>query len=161
MENGGAWLGFHFSAFALSPSAFIQNWDWYHKEFLGSGTYVSNTWQSTSAILWVENQSHLVTRNLPELFTSSPNEWYRWENDLRKNPDIEILISIDSTGFPLDMGPKLYEIWLDGYYSVVWMNINYRMFYINMGHNRIEYENNTHKGLSFTFENEIQNQLII
>ena len=33
MESGGAWMGFHFSAFALSPSAYPQNWDWYHEEF--------------------------------------------------------------------------------------------------------------------------------
>src|ERR1700710_1594586 len=30
MENGGAWMGFHFAAFALTPSAVPQNWDWYH-----------------------------------------------------------------------------------------------------------------------------------
>src|SRR5881394_1436240 len=30
MNNGGAWMGFHFSAFALTPSAFPQNWNWYH-----------------------------------------------------------------------------------------------------------------------------------
>ena len=37
MEGGGAWLGFHFSGFALTPSDYPQNWDWYHNEFLGSG----------------------------------------------------------------------------------------------------------------------------
>src|SRR5437016_796122 len=40
MKSGGAWMGFHFSAFALTPSEFPQNWDWYHNEFLGSGQYV-------------------------------------------------------------------------------------------------------------------------
>src|ERR1700678_2185273 len=54
MENGGAWMGFHFSAFALTPSEFPQNWDWYHETFLGSGEYVSNTWRPTSAILDVD-----------------------------------------------------------------------------------------------------------
>jgi len=43
MENGGAWMGFHFCAFALNTSAFPQNWDWYHNNFLGSGQYKSNT----------------------------------------------------------------------------------------------------------------------
>ena len=38
--------------------------------------------------------------------SSSPNEWYRWSNDLRKNPDIKILLSIDSSSFPLGTGPK-------------------------------------------------------
>ena len=36
MENGGGWMGFHFAAFALTPSDFPQNWDWYHVKFLGS-----------------------------------------------------------------------------------------------------------------------------
>ncbi len=26
MENGGAWMGFHFAGFALTPSAYPQNW---------------------------------------------------------------------------------------------------------------------------------------
>ena len=51
MKNGGGWMGFHFSAFALTPSDFPQNWDWYHNQFLGSGQYKSNTWRPTSAIL--------------------------------------------------------------------------------------------------------------
>jgi hypothetical protein len=34
MKNGGAWLGFHFAAFALDKSAYPQNWDWYHNQFL-------------------------------------------------------------------------------------------------------------------------------
>src|SRR5215475_12608383 len=55
MENGGAWMGFHFAGFALTPSAFPQNWDWYHNEFLGAGSYVGNTWRPTSAILRVED----------------------------------------------------------------------------------------------------------
>ena len=27
MEKGGAWMGFHFAGFALTPSAVPQNWD--------------------------------------------------------------------------------------------------------------------------------------
>lgn len=161
MENGGAWMGFHFAAFALSPSAYPQNWDWYHNLFLGSGQYASNTWRPTSAVLRVENQSHPVTRNMPETFTASPNEWYRWEKDLRLNQDIDILLSIDSSSFPLGTGPKPHEIWHRGYYPVVWTNRKYRMIYLNMGHNDIDYENGTNKELSFTFSNDTQNKLVL
>jgi uncharacterized protein len=100
IEHGGAWMGFHFAGFALTPSAYPANWDWYHNTFLGSGSYVSNTWRPTSAILRVEDRRHPATHHLPETFKSSPNEWYRWEKDLRQNPDIDILLSIDSTSFP-------------------------------------------------------------
>ena len=161
MEKGGAFMGFHFSAFALTPSEFPQNWDWYHETFLGSGEYGSNTWRPTSAILKVEDRKHPAMKHLPEKFKASPNEWYRWKNDLRKNPDIKILASIDSTSFPLGTGPKLYEIWHSGYYPVVWTNTKYRMIYLNMGHNDIDYEHNTNKELSFSFQNKIQNKLIL
>jgi hypothetical protein len=164
MEQGGAWMGFHFAAFALTPSDYPQNWDWYHDTFLGSGEYVSNTWRPTSAILRVEDTNHPATQGLPATFKSQPNEWYRWKNDLRTNADIKILVSIDPASFPLGTGPKQYEIWHSGYYPVVWSNKNYQMIYFNMGHNDMDYEHkfdNTNKTLSHTFDNEIQNRLIL
>jgi hypothetical protein len=161
MEHGGAWMGFHFAGFALTPSDFPQNWDWYHNKFLGSGQYVSNTWRPTSAILRVEDSTHPATKDLPSTFKSSPNEWYRWEKDLRTNPDIKILLSIDSSSFPLGTGPKQYEIWHSGYYPVAWTNKKYRMIYVNMGHNDIDYESKTNKELSFQFANDTQNKFII
>src|SRR5215218_5138735 len=97
MEAGGAWMGFHFAAFALTPSAYPQNWDWYHNQFLGSGQYVSNTWRPTAAVLKVEGKKHPAVKHLPKIFKTAPNEWYRWQTDLRKNPDIKILASIDSS----------------------------------------------------------------
>ncbi|WP_288428891.1 ThuA domain-containing protein [uncultured Spirosoma sp.] len=161
MERGGRWMGFHFAAFALTPSTYPQNWDWYHNQFLGSGQYGSNTWRPTSAVLRVEDRKHPVTRSLPRTFKTAPNEWYRWSNDLRKNPDIDILLAIDSTSFPLGTGPKPHEIWHSGYYPVVWTNKRYRMLYLNMGHNDIDYEHGTNKALSSTFSSPDQNQLIL
>jgi hypothetical protein len=161
LRTGGAFLGFHFAGFALTPSAYPQNWNWYHNELLGSGQYSGNTWRPTSAILRVEKKKHPVTRHLPQTFKSAPNEWYKWEKDLRTDPDIEILLSIDSTSFPLGTGPKQHEIWHQGYYPVVWTNRKYKMLYINMGHNDIDYENKTNKELSFQFDNKIQHQLVL
>ena len=161
METGGAWMGFHFAGFALTPSDFPQNWDWYHNQFIGAGSYVSNTWRPTSAILRVENRKHPSTKHLPKSFKSAPSEWYRWSNDLRNNADIKILLSIDPKSFPLGTGPKPYEIWHSGYYPVAWTNKNYKMIYMNMGHNDIDYENKTNKQLSSTFESETQNKFIL
>ncbi|WP_208644821.1 ThuA domain-containing protein [Mucilaginibacter kameinonensis] len=161
MKKGGAWMGFHFSAFALTPSDFPQNWDWYHNEFLGSGQYVSNTWHPTAAILRVEDPMHPVTKGLPKTFKTQPNEWYRWEHDLRKNPDIDILLAVDSTSFPLGTGPKQYEIWHSGYYPVAWTNKKYKMVYFNIGHNAMDYDGGTNKTLSQTFANDDVDKLII
>ena len=161
MEAGGGWIGFHFAAFALNDSDYPQNWDWYHNIFLGSGEYKSNTWRPTIAKLRNEGGKHPITKNLPEVFEASPNEWYRWKNDLKKNENIEILLSIDSTSFPLGTGPKPHEIWHSGYYPVAWTNKLYNMLYVNMGHNDIDYENHTNKQLSSTFNNAVQDRLII
>jgi hypothetical protein len=156
MNNGGAWIGFHFSGFALDNSAYPQNWDWYHNTFLGAGQYAANTWRPTRAILKTENMTHPATSRLPIIFQSAANEWYRWTNDLTKNPDINILISIDEASFPLGTENP----WLSGYYPVVWANRNYKMIYLNMGHNDIDYENGN-VDLSQTFEFEIPNRIVI
>jgi hypothetical protein len=160
MKNGGAWMGFHFSAFALTLSEYPQNWNWYHVHFLGTGEFVSNTWRPTSAVLKIHSRHHPSTRGLPSTFTSSPNEWYRWQIDLRKNPNIRILASIDPSSFPLGTGPRENEIWHDGFYPVVWTNTKYRMIYFNMGHNDIDYEK-TNKELSHSFGNEMQDRMVL
>ena len=161
MEGGGAWMGFHFAGFALTPSDYPQNWDWYHNIFLGSGQYKGNTWRPTPALLRVEYKQHPATQHLPTTFRSAPNEWYSWQNDLRTNPDIRILVAIDTASFPLGTGPKPQEIWHTGYYPVVWTNTRYRMLYINMGHNDMDYEHHTNKELSSTFSSEFQNKLVL
>jgi hypothetical protein len=161
MEHGGAWMGFHFSGFALNNSAYPQNWDWYHDSFLGSGEYKSNTWRPTSATLRVEDAHHPALMHTPITFKSSPCEWYCWKNDLRMNSNIKILLSIDSTSFPLGTGPKPHEIWHSGYYPVAWTNTKFRMLYFNMGHNDMDYEHGTNAELSHTFGNPVQDRLII
>jgi len=160
MRNGGAWLGFHFSAFALTPSVYPQDWDWYHNDFIGAGEYEGNTWKPTPAIVRTENRNHGATRNLPRTFVASTNEWYKWQGNLVNNPNIDILLAIDESSFPLGTGPNPWEIWYSGYYPVVWTNRNYRMIYMNMGHNDIDYANGN-RPLSSTFESETQNRLII
>jgi len=164
MEHGGAWMGFHFAGFALTPSDVPANWDWYHNTFLGAGSYVSNTWRPTSAVLRVEDRHHPATVHLPATFRSRPNEWYRWEKDLRQNPDIDILLAIDSSSFPLGTGPKQSEIWHSGYYPVVWTNRKFKMIYFNMGHNDIDYEHKydtTNRTLSYTLGDSVEDRLII
>ncbi|HEY8935704.1 MAG TPA: ThuA domain-containing protein [Cyclobacteriaceae bacterium] len=161
MENGGAWMGFHFAAFALTPSDYPQNWDWYHEEFIGAGQFKSNTWRPTSALLRVEAPSHPSMAGLPQTLKTAPNEWYRWENDLKKNSNITILLSIDTTSFPLGTGPKPDEIWHEGYCPVVWTNTKYKMIYVNMGHNDIDYEHGTNKELSNSFDSDVQNKFLI
>ena len=161
MDGVGAWLGFHFAAFALTPSDYPQNWDWYHNQFLGSGEYAGNTWRPTAATLRVQDRRHPTTRGLPPTFASAPNEWYKWTRDLRQNSNIDILLAIDPSSFPLGTGPKPNEIWHSGYYPVAWTNRRYRMVYLNMGHNDMDYEHGTNRPLSSTFSSAPQSQFIL
>ncbi|MER8070456.1 ThuA domain-containing protein [Streptomyces sp. NPDC094034] len=153
MRAGGAWLGFHVSAFTTEA----QKWPWYHNEFLGSGGFKSNTWGPTTAVLRTENRTHPSTSRLPATFTSAVSEWYSWTNDLRKNPAIDILASVDPVSFPLGTDPN--QSWYSGYYPIVWSNMNYRMLYTNFGHNAMDYGSGT--TLSWTFGNEVQNRFVI
>lgn len=160
MDRGGGWMSFHFAAFALAGSTYTNNWSWYHDTFLQSGEYKSNTWRPTSAFLKVEDANHPAMAGLGNIFKASPNEWYAWKNDLRTKPDIQILLSVDPSSFPLGTGPKAHEIWHSGYYPIVWSNKKFRMIYANMGHNDMDY-GGTNKELSWTFANETQNKFMV
>ncbi|HEX8869479.1 MAG TPA: RICIN domain-containing protein [Lentzea sp.] len=153
MEAGGGFFGFHVSAFTQNAN----EWSWYHNTFLGKGNFVSNTWGPTTAVLKVETRTHPSTLRLPERFTSSVSEWYSWSRDLRTNPDIQILASVDPSSFPLGTDPN--QQWRSGYYPIMWTNKNFKMIYANFGHNAMDYPNN--RPLSSTFASATQNNFII
>ncbi|MEV4808884.1 RICIN domain-containing protein [Micromonospora avicenniae] len=153
MRAGGAWLGFHVSAWTDNPGG----WDWYHNQFLGTGAFQSNTWGPTTAVLRVEDGTHPSTSRLPATFTSSVSEWYSWNRDLRTNPAIDILASVDPSSFPLGTDPN--QTWYGGYYPIMWTNTNYKMLYANFGHNAMDYDRDV--PLSSTFASEVQNRFLI
>ncbi|MFJ5263659.1 ThuA domain-containing protein [Streptomyces sp. NPDC088387] len=153
MRNGGGHIGFHVAAFTTSANS----WPWYYNQFLGSGNFRSNTWGPTTSVLRVENRTHPSTVNLPATFTSSVSEWYSWSNDLRQNPNISILASVDPSSFPLGTDPN--QTWYSGYYPILWTNTQYKMLYANFGHNAMDYANNT--PLSSTFASATQNRFLL
>ncbi|MFJ3906435.1 ThuA domain-containing protein [Streptomyces sp. NPDC090025] len=153
MRAGGGWLGFHVSAFTTDAGG----WNWYYNQFLGSGNFRSNTWGPTTAVLRTENASHPVAASLPTTWTSAVSEWYSWSNNLRANPDIKVLASVDPSSFPLGTDPD--QSWYSGDYPIVWTNTKYRMLYANFGHNAMNYSTNTR--LSSTFASATQNRMLI
>jgi hypothetical protein len=156
MEAGGAWMGCHFAAYTPTPIV----WDWYFNQFLGSGDYGGNTWRPTSAQLAVEDAAHPLSMGLGGTFKAAPNEWYAFKVDLRTKPNIKVLLTIDPSSFPLGTGPNPKEIWHSGYYPVVWTNTDYRMLYVNMGHNDMDY-GGTNQAISSTFSSPTQNQMLL
>jgi hypothetical protein len=150
MDNGGAWIGFHVSGFTTNANG----WSWYYNTFLGSGNFQTNTWGPTAETLKIEDRNHPSTANLPATIPSAVSEWYSWSNDLRQNPNIDILASMDPGTFPVGTDPN--QQWHSGYYPILWTNKNYKMLYANFGHNDMNYTTNTR--LSSTFASAQQNQ---
>ena len=151
MENGGGFLGFHVSAFTTNAN----DWSWYYNTFLGSGNFATNTWGPTAETLRLG--THPTTAGLPATIPSAVSEWYSWTRDLRQNPDIDILASIDASSFPVGTDPN--QQWRSGYYPLIWSNRNYKMIYTNFGHNGMNYETNTRT--SSTFASPQQNTWLI
>jgi Trehalose utilisation len=153
MRHGGGWFGFHVCAFNTDPAS----WPWYHNDFLGTGAFVNNTWEPTTTVLHVEDQTHPATLHLPATFTSAVSEWYSWAHDLRTNPDIRVLAAVDPVSFPLGTDPN--QSWYDGYYPILWTNRGYRMLYANFGHDGMNYQTNT--ATSSTFASDMQDRFIL
>ncbi|MBM2616017.1 RICIN domain-containing protein [Actinoplanes sp. LDG1-06] len=151
MQNGGGFLGFHVSAFTTNAN----EWSWYYNTFLGSGNFATNTWGPTAETLRLG--THPTTAGLPATIGSAVSEWYSWSRDLRQNPDIDIVASIDASSFPVGTDPN--QQWRSGFYPLIWSNRNYKMVYTNFGHNAMNYETNTRT--SSTFASAQQNQWLI
>lgn len=141
MDNGGAWLGSHVSAYTDSQF----NWPWFRK-FIGAGVFGVNNWPPLPAKLIVDDRTSPITKGLPASFLSPTNEWYSWRPSPRLAPDIHVLLTIDPSNYPLGIKSILTD--KDGDIPVVWTNTRYRMIYMNMGHG------------DKVFTSPLQNQLI-
>ena len=138
MEQGGAWLGFHFAGYNDEST----NWPWFANDFLHA-VFLTNNWPPLPAELRVENRDHAVTKGLPATFTSPANEWYIWKPDPRASNDIRVLVSLSPSNYPLGMKDTL----VSGDLPVVWTNTKYRMLYCNMGHGDKIFTSNTQNQL--------------
>jgi len=125
IESGGAWLGFHVTAYNDKDT----NWPWF-VDFLGGGVFESNSWPPLPATLTVDDKSSQVTAHVPQSFLSPDNEWYIWNPSPRLNKNVKVLVSLDPSNYPIG----LKDVLKSGDLPVVWTNVKYRMLYMNMGH---------------------------
>lgn len=125
IEGGGAWLGFHVSAYNDS----YTHWPWF-VQLLGGAVFKDNSWPPLTARLLVDDTLHPVTLGLPGKYTGPVNEWYRWSPDPRANKDIKVLVTLDPRQYPLGKKDRIRS----GDVPVVWTNTRYKMLYMNMGH---------------------------
>ena len=125
MKNGGGWMGFHASAYNDRNT----KWPWFN-EFLGCGAFYCNNWPPQPALVECDTQNHPVTLTLPQSFVAPASEFYQWNPSPRKNPDVEVLLSISQKMYPFG----LKDVVKFGDFPIVWTNKKYRMIYLNMGH---------------------------
>ena len=144
MENGGAWLGFHVSAYNDRHT----NWPWF-VDFLGGAVFYTNNWPPLPAALIVDDQTHPVTQHMPAKYAAPAEEWYMWKPSPRLNADVRVLLTLNPSNYPL--GTK--DLLTDGDIPVVWTNTRYNMVYINMGH--------SDKSLSLDIQNTLFEDAIL
>jgi uncharacterized protein len=125
MNRGGAWLGFHASAYNDAST----HWPWF-VDFLGGAVFYGNNWPPLPAKLLVDDSAHPVTRGLPSAFTAPANEWYIWKPSPRLNKNVQVLLTLAPENFPLGLKDTITA----GDIPVVWTNTGYHMLYLNMGH---------------------------
>ena len=125
MKQGGGWLGFHIAAYNDRDT----KWPWF-VEFLGGGVFYGNNWPPLPATLDVDDKTSPITRGLSDKLNAPANEWYSWQPSPRKNKDVQVLLTLDPSNYPLGFKDTL----IAGDVPVVWRNTKYKMIYMNMGH---------------------------
>ena len=125
IQRGGAWLGFHASAYNDKDT----NWPWF-VDFLGGAVFYINSWPPLPARLVIDDPDHPVTARIPGSFESPANEWYIWKPSPRLNQNVRVLVTFSSSNYPIG----LKDVLTSGDLPVVWTNTKYKMLYMNMGH---------------------------
>ncbi len=125
MSHGGAWLGFHVSAYNDESTG----WPWF-VDFLGGAVFYGNNWPPLPVEVVVDDPSSPVTKGLPATFMAPANEWYIWKPSPRLNKDVKVLLTVDPKNYPIGLKDTI----TGGDLPIVWTNTRYRMIYMNMGH---------------------------
>ena len=123
IAGGGGWLGFHVSGFGTNA------WPWF-TEFMGGSRFSASNWPSLPARVNADDLSHPTLKGVPKTFVAPINEWYSWTPSPRVNRDVKVLLTLDSSNFPLGVKNTLNG----GDIPVAWINTKYRMVYVNYGH---------------------------
>jgi len=140
MDNGGAWFGFHVSAYNDKTT----KWPWFVK-FLGGAVFYNNNYPPMPAKLIIDDTTHPITKGLPKTYIAPISEWYQWRPSPRDNPKVKVLATLSPENYPFG----LKDIIRDGDTPVIWTNTDYRMIYLNMGHG------------AYVFTDATQDKLII
>jgi len=132
IEKGGGWVGIHAGGLTgnFFKGADKPYWQWF-EDFMGGITYSPHP-GFQKAILVIEDQSHPVTKGLPDQFVIA-DEWYEFNKSPR--PNVHVLASADESSYKQNK-PM-------GDHPIIWVNENFRrMVYIGIGHDPYLWEDN-------------------
>jgi YVTN family beta-propeller protein len=138
MKNGGAWLGFHFAGYNDGST----QWPWF-VAFMGGAVFNDNSWPPMPAKLVIDSPGHPVVAGIPQSYVAPNNEWYIWTPSPRLNKDVQVLLTLDPSNYPIGLKGILAQ----GDLPVVWTNTRYKMVYMNMGHGNKIFASDTQKKL--------------
>jgi len=96
MENGGAWLGFHVSAYNDKDS----DWPWF-VDSSAVAYFTATVGRRCPPKLTVDDPSHPVTKELPGSFLSPDNEWYIWKTKPSPEQNVRGLVTLDPSNYPI------------------------------------------------------------
>ena len=161
MEHGGAWMGFHFAGFALTPSDYPAGLGLVPRRVSGRGPVREQHLASDVGGAASRSAGSPVSSRPTDDVRSAPSEWYRWENDLRTEPGYphSALDRLDQLSARAPV-PSRTRSGTAATTRSCGPTRSYRMIYLNMGHNDMDYEHKTNRQLSSTFSEAAQNELI-
>lgn len=135
MESGGGWIGLQKCSFtqraqrerhAKNAKENDVEWSWF-AEFVGTKSFTANK-PALIARLAVD-KTHPAMLNIPQYITAPANEWPQWNPSPRSSKDIQVLVTLDPSNYPLGID----EILTGGDAPIVWTNTKFNMMYLNLG----------------------------
>ena len=127
LEAGGGLLGIHAAVDTES------DWPWYHDTLYGGANFDAghpdNT-QTADLILEAPSAEFLAHVGNDGDVWRFQDEWYFWNVDLRKAPNLEVIARLDRTSYPTSVLPA------DADHPVIFTNLIEmgKVYYTNQGH---------------------------
>lgn len=114
LESGGGFVGIHA---ALDDSH--ASWEWYVREIVGA-SFTGHPLEHQQATVLVEQPDHPAVQGSPGEWRHL-DEWYAFDRSVRGQPGVEVLASVDESGY----ATRLKFLWVDrelamGDHPVIW-----------------------------------------
>lgn len=141
VNRGGGWVGLHHASL-LGEFDGYPMWPWF-SQFLGGIRFDNYIADLSDGRVDVEAPEHPIFAGVPASFTLPDDEWYTYDKNPRKSPDVKVLATVDESSYTLSTPVKM------GDHPVIWTNTSVlgRNVYFQFGHSPKLMENEAFKTL--------------